>query len=126
MQVDDRGIVAHDDPVLSRKMEAIGWGALFVWIGVALLAHVGWAVGLIGAGVITLGVQTWRKRAGVGVDRFAMILGILFVFVGVWNLFDVRVDLVPILFIVAGVWLLASTWRARDAAAGDHAARPRA
>jgi hypothetical protein len=82
-----------------------------LWIGIALLADVGCGVGLVGAGAITLAAQGWRRRLRLKVDRFALLVGILFAVVGVWNLFDVRVDLVPLLFIAAGVALLVSTWR---------------
>ncbi len=103
--------LASDERTLDRKIDAAGWGVLFLWIGVALLAHVGWGVGLVGVGVITLGAQAWRKHVGVKADRFAIVVGTVFMLVGVWNLFDVRIDLVPVLFIAAGAYLLASTRR---------------
>ncbi len=117
-----------DERALDRKIDAAGWGVLFLWIGFALLAHVGWGVGLIGVGVITLGAQAWRRYVGVRADRFALVVGAVFTLVGVWNLFDLRVELVPVLFIAAGVYLLASTRRKHGAPnpPSDAAAHPRA
>lgn len=40
---------------LDRKLDAVGWGLFFIWIGIAILADVGWGVGLIGVGLIILG-----------------------------------------------------------------------
>jgi hypothetical protein len=102
------GLVS-DEHSLDRKIDAAGWGFLFLWIGVALLARVGWGVGLVGAGVITLGAQAWRRHVGARVDRFALVVGTVFALVGIWNLLEVRLELVPVLFIAAGVYLLAST-----------------
>jgi hypothetical protein len=115
-----------DERALDRKIDTAGWGLIFLWIGIALLARVGWGVGLVGAGVITLAAQGWRRLRGAKVDRFSLLVGILFATVGVWNVLDVRADLVPLLFIAAGVALLASTWRPprRRASAGANGGEP--
>ncbi len=104
-------LAPDDGRALERKIDAAAWGVLFLWIGVALLAHLGWGAGLVGAGVITLGAQAWRNRVGAKVDRFAIVVGAVLALVGIWNLFEVRVDLVPLLFIAAGAYLLVSTRR---------------
>jgi hypothetical protein len=100
-----------DERALDRKIDSTAWGVFLLWIGIAVAAHVGWGVGLIGAAAITLGAQALRKRLGVRVERFSLTLGAVFAIIGVWNLFTPRVDLVPLLFILAGIALLASTWR---------------
>lgn len=41
---------------LHRKLDAVGWGLFFIWIGIALLTDVGWGIGLIGVGVLILGL----------------------------------------------------------------------
>jgi len=40
---------------LRRKLDTVGCALFFIWIGIAILANVGWGVGLIGVGVIILG-----------------------------------------------------------------------
>jgi hypothetical protein len=110
---EDRAMTSSNERALERKIDAAAWGILFLWVGIALLAQVSWGVGLVGAGVIALGAQVWRRYVGVKVDPFSVVVGALFAIVGVWNLFDVRVDIVPLLFIAAGIALLASTWRTR-------------
>jgi hypothetical protein len=104
---------------LARKIDAAGWGLVFVWIGVALLAHVGWGAGLVGVGVITLAVQAWRRHAAVKVERFSIVLGAVLVMSGLWNVLGLRVDVVPVLFIVAGLALLATAWRRPPEERGD-------
>jgi hypothetical protein len=40
---------------LARRLDSLGWGLFFIWIGIAFLADVGWGVGFIGVGLIILG-----------------------------------------------------------------------
>ena len=46
---------------VERKLDALGWGLFFIWIGVAILADVGWGVGLMGVGVIIIGAFVARE-----------------------------------------------------------------
>ncbi len=94
---------------LHRRLEAAAWGLFFIWIGIALFAHVGWGAGLLGVGIITLGAQVARKYFGLKSEGFWVAVGFLFVAGGVWKLFNVQLGLLPILCIVAGVALLVST-----------------
>lgn len=103
--------------VLVKKLEAVGWGVFFIWIGIAFLAHVGWGVGLLGVGVITLGTQAARKYFGLPVERFGLVIGIVFTLWGVWELLNIRLGeapipggLLPILFIVVGLVLVVSAF----------------
>jgi hypothetical protein len=41
---------------LHRKLDAIGCALFFIWMGTAILANVGWGIGLIGIGVIIIGL----------------------------------------------------------------------
>jgi hypothetical protein len=128
MPVQDRGTTS-EERALERKMDTAAWGVFLLWIGIALLADVGWGVGLVGAGAITLAAQAWRKRLGLRADRFSVLLGIVSGVVGIWNIFEVRLELVPLLFIAAGGALLVSTWRRPRAGGGspslDAQAHPR-
>jgi len=100
----DQRLVNEKD--LHKKLDVVGWGLFFIWIGVAMLSNVGWGAGLLGVGTITLGGQTARKYFGLKLEGFWVAVGFIFVLGGVWELFDIRLGAVPILCIVAGVALL--------------------
>ena len=104
-------VPATNTMVVIRKLDAAVWGLFFLWVGVALLADVAWGLGLLGVGVITLGGQLGRKYFGLDVESFWVVVGLLFVLGGVWELFGVQFSLVPIVLIVAGVALLLSAVR---------------
>ncbi len=108
--------------VLHKKLEAIGWGLFFVWVGIAFAAHVGWGTGLLGVGIITLGGQVMRRYFALRVELFWVMVGFFFLLGGVWELFNVRLDLMPILCIVAGVALLVSVLvrKARNQTGGQN------
>ena len=55
---------------LDRKLDAAGWGLFFIWMGIAVLADVGWGVGLIGVGMIILGSLVAREYLS-GSDGFS-------------------------------------------------------
>ena len=46
---------------LHRRLDAVGWALFFIWIGIAILANVGWGIGLIGIGVIIIGSMVVRE-----------------------------------------------------------------
>ncbi len=94
--------------VLQKKLGAVSWGLFFIWVGIAFIAHVGWGVGLLGVGIITLGTQLARYYFGLKLEGFWVVVGFLFVLGGVWELFNVPFDLMPILCIGAGVALVVS------------------
>ena len=99
-----------------RRLSAVAWGLLFIWVGVATLFNVGWGYGLIGVGVISLGSQIAHMMAGEPrIDWFGTIVGLVFLFGGIWVLFGIQVSLVPVLVIVAGIVLLLSALTSRPA-----------
>jgi hypothetical protein len=93
---------------LANKLDAVGWGLFFIWVGVAFLADVAIGVGLLGVGVITLGMQAVRKYFQLDFEGFWLVVGLFFLAGGLWELFAVELPLVPILLIVAGLVLLVS------------------
>jgi len=95
--------------VLHKKLDAARWGLFFIWIGIALVAHVGWGPGLLGVGIIILGAQVTRKYFGLKLEGFGVAVGFFFLLGGVWELFNVQFGLLPILCIAVGVALLVST-----------------
>ena len=117
MMVQEPGMTS-EQRTLAGRIDAVGWGVFFLWIGIALFADAGWGIALIGVGAILVGAQAWRAIAGVRVERFAVTIGVLFVIAGLWNLLGLRIDIVPLMFIAAGIAILASTWRTRHGHAG--------
>ncbi len=111
---------AHDHPKenalpLVRKLDAVGWGLFFIWIGIAFLADVGWGVGLLGVGVIALGTQVARKYLGLPVHSFWLLIGIAFVLCGLWQLLNIQLaeglilgGLLPMLLVALGIVLIFS------------------
>jgi hypothetical protein len=93
---------------LVQKLDAAGWGLFFVWVGIALLAHVGWGIGLLGVGLIMLGAQAARKYLGLPVEGFWAVVAIVFAVSGVWELFEPMIPggLWPIISIAVGMVLL--------------------
>lgn len=97
-----------DNSGLVKKIDAIGWGLFFVWVGTAFITDIGWGAGLIGVGAIILLGQAARRYAGAKIEKFSLILGVFFVLGGIWALFTIQFSFVPILCVVAGLALLVS------------------
>ena len=96
-----------------KKLDAVGWGLFFVWIGISFLAGFTFAVGLLGVGVITLGMQLIRKFSNLKLDGFWIVVGLLFILGGIWEYLKIEFQLMPILIIVAGIVILISVFRAK-------------
>ena len=95
---------------MARKLDAIGWGLFVIWVGIAFLADLGWGVGLVGVGVLGLCEQVARRRFGLNMEGFWVVVSFLFIVGGLWTLFDTQVALVPLLLIVAGLAVLFSAF----------------
>jgi hypothetical protein len=108
---DARSDVSSED--VSNRVARAAFGVLLIWVGAALLLQWRWGVGLVGAGAILLAAQALRGYLRVRIDGFGLVAGLLLVVCGVWNLFDVTLNLVPLLCIGAGIALLVSIWTAK-------------
>ena len=93
----------------ASKYDAAGWAFFLVWVGVAWLAGFSLGVGLLGVAAITLGMQAIRKRSGVPVEGFWVLVGIGFAVAGLWQWLDVQLPLAPLVLIGAGIALF--LWR---------------
>jgi hypothetical protein len=98
----------EDGRATTHKLDEFVWSFFFIWIGIALLANLGWGIGLLGVGILILGKQATRKYMALRLEMFGVVVGVLFVLCGIWELLSIRVSLIPIVFIAAGVALLAS------------------
>jgi hypothetical protein len=104
----------------AQTIDRSGWGLLFIWVGLAFMFSVGWGVGFLGVGCITLGAQAVRAYLGLTPDWFGLALGLCFTLAGVSRLYDLRLGqapfpswLVPGFLIVVGIASLVSAWRHR-------------
>lgn len=97
---------ATEQGLIAEKLDAVGWGLFFVWIGIALLLDFGWGVTLIGIGIITLAEQLARFAAQLKLEGFWVVVGVGFLLGGIWQLVDAEMSLVPILLILAGLTVL--------------------
>ncbi len=97
----------------ARDVVKAVWGVLLIWTGVVVFLRWGWGIGFLGAGAILLGAQAVRRSLRLKVDGFGLTAGALLVLCGVVSLFQVAIDLVPLLIIAVGVVLLVSTFTAR-------------
>ncbi len=91
---------------LSHKLDAIGWGLFFIWMGIAFLLDVGWGWGMIGIAVIILGEALTRKKLSLNIGGFWIVIGLLFLAGGIWELADVPLPLAPFAIIAIGVAVL--------------------
>lgn len=124
---DTRGQVMEGKRELARKLDAASWGLFFIWIGIAVLASVGWGVSLLGVGVITLGGQLARKYSGLPIEGFWLLVGAMFFFGGLWKALALGLGtaaipgaFVPIVCILAGATLLFSAFSRRSADRPGH------
>jgi hypothetical protein len=104
---------------MARKLDAIGWGLFFIWVGIAFLVDLGWGVGLVGVGVLGLGEQVARRRYDLNMEGFWVVVSFLFIVGGIWTLLDAQVALVPLLLIVAGLAVLVSAFWGKPRTEGD-------
>lgn len=95
----------------AHKLSTTGWALFFIWIGVAFLVNLNIGIAMLGIGVITLVMQIIRGVFGVKLEWFWVLVGVLFVLGGIWDLLKPDLPLVPILLIVAGLLLLFSVGR---------------
>jgi hypothetical protein len=98
----------RDPKEFLKKVEGFAWGLFFIWVGVVLLAELGWGVGLLGVGILVLGGQMARKQMALQLETFWLVIGTFFVLGGIWSLLGIRVSLMPVVSILAGIALLVS------------------
>ena len=99
---------------LNRRLEAIAWGAFFVWWGVTeLFPSLPEGLGAIGIGVILLGLNAARSVNGIPASGFTTTLGILALVLGALELsrlvlrLPFELPVFAVLLIVLGVIFLA-------------------
>ena len=104
-----------------RNIDALAWGALFIWWGLTLLIQFPAGVGLIGVGLILLAANAARYFQGMRLSGFTTAIGVLAL---VWGGLELAgtvlpfaLPLFPILLIVLGLMVLFGS-RREDATGG--------
>lgn len=91
---------------IAARVATMGWGLFFLWVGASFLFDIGWGIGLIGAGILTLVVQVLRRALGLRTEAFWVLVGCAFMALGVSELAAIDVSLGPILLVAFGILLL--------------------
>ena len=98
--------IASEKEALSKKLDAIGWAVFLIWVGFASLLDFGWAWGPIGVAVIILGATVVRWRLNLKIEGFWIVVGLIFLIGGLWELFGISWPLAPFLIIGCGLAIL--------------------
>jgi hypothetical protein len=93
------------------RLSAAGWGLFFLWLGIVFLTDLREGIALLGIGIIILGVQGIRRALGLDLERFWVVVGLLFGLTGIGELVALQISLLPILLIAGGLALLVSSIR---------------
>lgn len=91
---------------LAQKLDTLSWALFFIWIGVAVLVDVGWGWGSLGVAAIILGGAAIRRFKELPIEGFWIVVGVMFLVGGLWELFRVPWPLAPILIIGCGLAML--------------------
>lgn len=105
------GVGVRDPREAERRVAAAGWGAFFIWIGIAFIVGIGFAWTMIGVGAITMLTQLARTSVHLPVERFWIVVGGLFAAAGVWDLVGLGIPLIPVLLIVLGTTIVVMSRR---------------
>jgi hypothetical protein len=105
--------VENAQQALAKKLDAAGWGAFFIWIGIAFLTNISWGVGLLGVGVIVLAGEAAQRYFSLAVSWFWLMMGVVFVMWGVCESLAIQLSGLfwPILSIAVGLAILITALR---------------
>ncbi len=98
---------------IAKRLDAAGWGAFFIWIGIAFLTNISWGVGLLGVGVIVLAAEAAQRYFSFPMNWFWVMMGVIFVAWGASEVLAVAVGgiLWPLVSIVIGLAILVNGLR---------------
>jgi hypothetical protein len=100
----------------SRQIDSGAWAVFFIWVGIAMLAEVPWSWFLVGVGVLILGAQIMRRQSNLKIETFFVVVGLIILAAGVWDLLAMPWPLMPIILIGLGGYLLWKTLSPRTEA----------
>jgi hypothetical protein len=103
----------HD---ISSRIDAIGWGLLFLMTGVLVLVPgVPDGTWLVGLGLLMLGGNATRLYIGLPLDRFGVIIGAGALLAGLGALAGMEIPVVALGLIACGLAIIAGQVRKADA-----------
>lgn len=94
-----------------QKLDAIGWGLFFIWIGVALFLQFQLQTSLVGIGVIILCMQIVRKYFKFKFEPFYLIVGICLVIFNLVKISHINIPIIPIALIIIGGFFIFSSFK---------------
>jgi len=92
-----------------RQIESAAWAVFFIWVGIVMLAGLHWDWFLVGVGVLILGAQVMRRQWNLNIETFGVVIGLIILAAGVWDLLSLPLPLMPIILIALGAYLLWKT-----------------
>ncbi len=104
---------SREQRALMKRITTVGWGLFFIWLGFVLMINAGSGFVLLGVGLISLGMQVARKYSGLDSDGFWVVVGALFVIVGIWEMFEIKMPIMSVFLIVIGGAFLISALKGR-------------
>jgi hypothetical protein len=117
--INEKEIKMNDSIRKNHNIDALGWGALFIWWGLTLLIQFPAGVGLIGVGLILLAANAARYFQGLGLSGFTTAIGVLALIWGALELagtvLPLQFPVFPILLIVLGLLVLFGSRRGNPA-----------
>jgi hypothetical protein len=97
---------------IAGRIDAIGWGFLFLMTGFVLLVpDLPDGTWLIGLGAILLGANAARVAAGLAVQWFGVLVGIGAIVAGIGTIAGIDVPVVALLLIACGLALIVGQLR---------------
>lgn len=106
---------------LNRRYEAVTWGVLFIWIGIAwLIPGDANGIGWLGIGIILIGLNVVRRLHHIPMNWVSNALGVIALIIGATEQIlallgqHIVVPLFPALFIVIGILVLVSVFDKRE------------
>ena len=96
---------------VADRLGKAGWGLFLIWMGVLFIGGFSTAIGFLGIGLIALGVQAARRAAGLGLERFWVVVGVLFTAGAVWEYLSPGLPLISVVLILIGVAVVRSAVR---------------
>jgi hypothetical protein len=116
-------MVTHDladarRSALDDRVDAFGWGLLFVALGaVGLVPGLPQDAWLVAAGAVMLGIGAVRAVLGLRINRLTTAVGIVALVVGIGGVVELGAATWPLALVVLGVAMLADAAAHRGAAA---------